>query len=155
MWEDSNYCWVVLCKNHWFHMRENFFFRHKIPLAETDAATPLPSLGKRFTVRCDKCGKTYTYKPKDVLRVEQELPEAFKPHPLFHEEPPKDAALNDWGRSAAQEVRQEERPKEEPPQKEQLQGESRQEEPSQKESPQDESPQSEPPREGQTRAKGA
>jgi hypothetical protein len=20
-WVDSNYCWVVICKNHWFHRR--------------------------------------------------------------------------------------------------------------------------------------
>jgi hypothetical protein len=31
MWEDANYCWVVLCKNYWFHVRQNFFFRHRIP----------------------------------------------------------------------------------------------------------------------------
>jgi hypothetical protein len=85
MWEDANYCWVVLCKNHWFHMRQNFFFRHRVPLAETDTVSSLPSLGKRFTVRCDECGKTYTYKPKDVLRVELELPESFRPHPLFRD----------------------------------------------------------------------
>ena len=83
MWEDSNYCWVVLCKNHWFHMRQNFFFRHRIPLALTNAVEPLPSLGKRFMVRCDDCGKMYTYKPKDLRRIEQELPKSFKPHPLF------------------------------------------------------------------------
>ena len=87
MWEDANYCWVVLCKNHWFHMRQNFFFRHKIPLAETDAVTPLPSLGKRFTVRCDECRKIYTYRPQDVRRVEMELPKKFQPHPLFREAP--------------------------------------------------------------------
>ena len=34
MWKDANYCWVVLCKNHWFHVRKNLFFRHKIPLAQ-------------------------------------------------------------------------------------------------------------------------
>jgi hypothetical protein len=133
MWEDANYCWVVLCKNHWFHIRQNLFFRHRIPLAETDAVTPLPSLGKRFTVRCDECRKTYTYTPKDVLRVELELPESFKPHPLFREEPSKDEALNDSNRSAEQRH-------EEPPQEKPGQGESRK----------DESPQ-----EGKMRATGA
>lgn len=34
MWEDANYCWIVLCKNHWFHVRQNFFFRHRIPSAK-------------------------------------------------------------------------------------------------------------------------
>jgi hypothetical protein len=85
MWEGANYCSVVLCKNHRFHMRQNFFFRHRIPLALTDAVASLPSLGKRFTVRCDECGKAYTCNPKDVRRVEQEPPESFKPHPLFQE----------------------------------------------------------------------
>src|SRR5947207_1812117 len=30
MWEDSRYCWVVICKNHWFHVRQNIFFGHRI-----------------------------------------------------------------------------------------------------------------------------
>src|SRR6202158_4956815 len=38
---DSHYCWVVLCNSHWFHLRQNIFFRHRIPLAETDPS-PLP-----------------------------------------------------------------------------------------------------------------
>ena len=99
MWEDANYCWVVLCKNHWFHMRQNFLFRHRIPLCETDAVAPLPRLGKHFTVRCDDCRKVYTYKPKDVRRAELELPETFKPHPLFREEPFQDEALDDSTRN--------------------------------------------------------
>ena len=83
MGEVANYCWVVLCKNHWFHIRQNLFFRHRIPLAETDAVATLPPLVKPFTVRCDECRKTYMYKPKEVRRVELGLPERFKPHPLF------------------------------------------------------------------------
>ena len=87
MWEDANYCWIVLCKNHWFHMRQSFLTRHRIPLAETDAVTPRPRLPKHFTVQCDQCRKRYTYKPEAVLRSELELPESFKPHHLFLEEP--------------------------------------------------------------------
>jgi len=151
MWEDANYCWIVLCKNHWFH--KNIFFRHRIPLGQTDAVTPLPRLGKHFTVRCDECRKTYTYKPKDVRKVELELAESFKPHPLFREDAEDEAV--DSTRSTAQQVRQDEQPKDEPPQKEQLHGEARQQEPPKKESPQDESPQSEPPQEEQARSKGA
>jgi hypothetical protein len=83
MWEDSNYCWVVLCKNHWFHLRQSLFASHRIPLGETDAVMPLPSLSGPFTVQCDECGKQYVYKPSDVRRYEQELPEGFTPHPLF------------------------------------------------------------------------
>jgi hypothetical protein len=80
MWEDRRYLWVVLCKNHWFHVRQNVFFRHRIALAETDAITSRPAVDCRFRVRCDECGKEYSYKPSEVLRVEQEPPESFTPH---------------------------------------------------------------------------
>jgi hypothetical protein len=88
MWEDSRYCWVVLCKNHWFHIPKNLFFRHRIALAETDAVMPRPSIKDRFTVRCDECGKEYIYKPSEVLKYEQPPPEPFTPHPLFRDEVP-------------------------------------------------------------------
>lgn len=83
MWEDANYCWAVLCKNHWYHLRQNLFFRHKIRLAVTNAFAPLPHLTVPFKVRCDECGKAYLYKPSEVVRIEQEPPETFTPHPLF------------------------------------------------------------------------
>jgi len=149
MWEDANYCWIVLCKNHWFHMRQSFLFRHRIPLAETDALASLPPLPKHFTARCDECRKTYTYEPKDVLRSELELPESFRPHPLFQEEPFTPEALDHSTRSTEQEPRQEE-PQKEPTQAQQLQGEARKEG-----TPQEESPREKPPQEGETRAKGA
>jgi hypothetical protein len=82
MWEDSQYCWVVFCKNRWFHLRRNLFYGHRITLAETDAVSPPPPLQGRFTVRCDACGKQYHYKPSDVLRYEQNVPESFARHPL-------------------------------------------------------------------------
>lgn len=135
----QNYCWIVLCKNHSFRMRQSFLVRHRIPLAETDAVTPLPRLPKHFTVQCDDCRKRHAYKPKDVLRSELELPESFKPHPLFQEEP--EAVDSDRSKEQEQKPRQEE-----PPQGEQLQGEARKGEPSHKK---------EPPQEGQTRAEGA
>jgi hypothetical protein len=83
MWEDNNYCWVVLCKNNWFHNRKNLFSKHKIPLAETDVYAPLPALKSSFMVKCDECHKEYLYKPSEVLRHDQELPTSFLPHPLF------------------------------------------------------------------------
>jgi hypothetical protein len=83
MWEDTNYCWVVICKNNWFHKRANLFFKHKIPLGETDVYASLPALQGNFTVRCDECHKEYLYKPSDVLRHDEELPLSFTPHPLF------------------------------------------------------------------------
>ena len=92
MWEDSHYCWVVVCKNRWFHLRQNFFYGHKIPLAETDAFASLPALERPFAVRCDECGKEYLYKTSDVRRFEQELPESFTPHPLFREDNAPDSA---------------------------------------------------------------
>ncbi len=85
MWEDNHYCWAVLCKNQWFHARDNLFFRHRILLAETDPYMPFPVLPDRFAVRCDKRGKGYSYKRGQVLRVEQELPESFRPNLLFSE----------------------------------------------------------------------
>jgi hypothetical protein len=85
MWADSHYVWVVLCKNHWFHIRKNLFYRHRIPLAETDPVDPRPVLNGPFQVRCDECGKEYLYKPSEVLRFEQELPDNFTPHPLFRD----------------------------------------------------------------------
>ena len=86
MWEDSSYFWLVLCKNHWFHARKNFFFRHQILLAETDAFASRPPVGRPFKVRCDECGKEYVYKVTEVLRVEHEPPESFTPQPLFRDE---------------------------------------------------------------------
>jgi hypothetical protein len=83
MWQDTNYCWVVICKNNWFHKRVNLFFRHKIPLGETDVYAPPPDLKGNFTVRCDECHKEYLYKPSDVLRHDQVLPASFSRHPLF------------------------------------------------------------------------
>src|ERR1700687_2899426 len=83
MWEDDNYCWVVLCKNNWYHLRNNLFFKHKIPLGQTDVYMPLPDLKSSFRVKCDECHKEYLYKPSEVLRYYQGLPMSFTPHPLF------------------------------------------------------------------------
>jgi hypothetical protein len=83
MWEDNSYCWVVMCKNNWFHDRVNLFFKHKIPLGETDVYASLPALKGNFAVRCDECQKEYLYKASDVLRHDQESPLSFTPHPLF------------------------------------------------------------------------
>jgi hypothetical protein len=86
MWEDNVYCWVVHCKNRWFHLRQNVFHRHRIPLALTDSVSSRPNLEERFRVRCNDCGKTYLYKPSEVFRYEQEPTHGFVPHRLFREE---------------------------------------------------------------------
>ena len=87
MWEDNRYFWVVLCKNRWFHMRDSLSlnYRQRIPLSETDAFTSCPIGNLTFNVRCDKCGKEYSYGTSDVLKFEMEPPESFAPHPLFAE----------------------------------------------------------------------
>jgi hypothetical protein len=81
-WQDITYCWVVLCKNYFFHMQQNLFFRYRIPLAYTDPYSPVPEIDGPFEVRCDNCGKTYVYKRRDLRRYEGEVPK-FKTHPLF------------------------------------------------------------------------
>jgi hypothetical protein len=86
MWENETYCWVVLCKNRWYHLRQNLFHGHRIPLAVTDAVSARPAIDQRFEARCDDCGKTYVYRPSEVLRYEQEPAAGFTPHPLFREE---------------------------------------------------------------------
>ena len=63
MWEDSEYLWVVFCRNWWFHVRENILYSRRIPLAETDAVASLPPQHDHFMVRCGKCGKEYRYEP--------------------------------------------------------------------------------------------
>jgi hypothetical protein len=78
----SDYCWVVICKNHRVHHKGNTSFEHRIVLAETDSYSPLPMMSE-VKVRCDACGEEYSYKPKEVLRAEINTPANFEPHPLF------------------------------------------------------------------------
>ena len=82
-WNQSAYCWVVICKNVRFHRHANINSGHKIPLGETDAMTPPPAITSLFVVQCDECGKECSYGPEDVLRLELSLSEPFTPHPLF------------------------------------------------------------------------
>ena len=85
MWEDNRYAWVVICKNRWLHVHKIWWVGHKIPLAETDAVSPLPIKGP-LTVRCDECDKEYSYQPREILRTEYQFPDAFRPHPRFQSE---------------------------------------------------------------------
>lgn len=89
MWEDNRYFWVVLCKYKWFHIRESrsLFFKHRIPLGETDSISSCPVVNGFFMARCDKCGKEASYKASDLFRFElKEVPESFVPHPFFRGE---------------------------------------------------------------------
>jgi hypothetical protein len=74
---------VVICKNHKFHKQQNLFSGHKIPLGETDAFAPPPTLDVRLSVRCDECGQESLYDPEELVRFQMELAADFKPHPLF------------------------------------------------------------------------
>jgi len=44
-----------------------------------------PAIDGTFHVRCDECSEEYEYRPEEILRVEQSLPESFTPHPLFRD----------------------------------------------------------------------
>ena len=83
MWEDTHYCWVVLCKNFLCQLRQSAFYKHRIPLAETDVYGEAPEIKTAFKVRCDACQKEFFYEPVELMRYEQEIPENFSPHPLF------------------------------------------------------------------------
>jgi|GEM_PF-1301252 len=83
MWDTSEYCWVVICKNHKFHHQKNQLFGHRIPLGVTDAFTPRPVLTGPLVIRCDECGAEHSYEPAEVMRYEEVFPESLTPHPLF------------------------------------------------------------------------
>ena len=83
LWVDSEYCWVVICKNHLFHRHPNIFNVHRIPLGQTDGVMPRPPIPEVFLVKCDECKKEYRYQPSKVLRYEMEPPPSFEPHALF------------------------------------------------------------------------
>jgi hypothetical protein len=80
---NEQYVWVVICKNHKYHDKQNMFSGHKIPLGETDQYAPPPEIDFRMTVRCDECGEEHQYDPADMVRFQMEIPSDFKPHPLF------------------------------------------------------------------------
>lgn len=83
MTADACYYWVVICKNHAFHNQQNRFFGHKIPLGETDSFSALPVIDEHFVARCDDCGREYSYKSSEVLRLPLEYRYDLVPHPLF------------------------------------------------------------------------
>jgi len=76
----------VFCKDYFYHLRQNVFHRHRIPLGVTHGITNHPAIDARFRVRGDDCGKEYLYAPSEVVRYEQEPPPSCEPHPLFREQ---------------------------------------------------------------------
>ena len=81
----TEYFWVVICKNQRFHHKGNTSYAHQIPLAETDAFSPLPMLTEQLTVCCNHCGEEYSYKQSDILCNEIEVSEQFTPHAMFRQ----------------------------------------------------------------------
>jgi hypothetical protein len=79
----TDYFWLVVCKNRRVHHKGNTGYEHKILLGEADAFSSLPMLPENIDVRCDSCGEEYSYKQKEVMRDEVQVPEQFTPHPLF------------------------------------------------------------------------
>jgi hypothetical protein len=79
----TDYFWVVVCRNRRFHHKGNTGYEHKILLGEADAFSALPMLPEKISVRCDSCGEEYSYKQKEVMRDEVQVPDNFLPHPLF------------------------------------------------------------------------
>lgn len=83
LWTNRDYFWVVECKNTHFHKHPNIFYTHRIPLGRTDSVLPRPPIQKPFYVRCNVCGEEFKYEAQEVLRCEMEMPDSFRPHPLF------------------------------------------------------------------------
>jgi len=79
----TDYFWVVVCKNRRFHHKENTGYEHKVLLGEADAYSSLPMLPDKIEVRCERCGEEYSYRQKEIMRDEVQIPETFTPHPLF------------------------------------------------------------------------
>ncbi|HLV88458.1 MAG TPA: hypothetical protein VKV39_15845 [Candidatus Sulfotelmatobacter sp.] len=80
---DTDYYWVVSCKNRRFHHKNNTSYEHLILLGETDSFASPPMLPELLKVRCDSCGEEHSYKRKEVLRAEVGVPDQFAPHPAF------------------------------------------------------------------------
>ena len=80
---EGEYYWIVLCKNHHHHAKQNRSAGHPILLGETDGVSPPPHFNGEFNVRCEDCRKEYSYSPRDLLRHETEPQESFLAHPLF------------------------------------------------------------------------
>jgi len=55
-------------------------FRHKIPLAETDAFRA-PVSERAVLVQCDGCGEEQTYEASEIVRLEFNVPGGFAPTP--------------------------------------------------------------------------
>ena len=52
---------VVTCKNLEFHAKQNPFHGYRIKIAQR--------FNEPSPVRCDKCGKSFTYDPQDILEM--------------------------------------------------------------------------------------
>jgi hypothetical protein len=80
---ELEYYWIVLCKNHHYHNKQNLSTGHPILLGETDSVSSPPYLETDFKVRCEDCDREYSYSPRELLRYETEPPASFLAHPIF------------------------------------------------------------------------
>jgi len=58
-------------------------YENRILLGDSDAYAALPMLQKRSGCGAIIGGEEYSYKQKEVMRDEVQVPETFKPQPLF------------------------------------------------------------------------
>ena len=65
------------------HHKGNIGYEHRILLGEADAFGSLPMLPEAIAVCCDSCGEEFSYKQKEIMRDQVQVPENFVPHPLF------------------------------------------------------------------------
>jgi len=79
-WENSSYCWVVVCKNAKAHNSENMMFGHKIPLAETDS---FEFLACERTLR----GSVRRTRPRTLIRADRRRKARIRASQRLHNSP--------------------------------------------------------------------
>jgi len=82
---DSDYFWVVLCKNRGFHHKETLSYVHQILLGETDAFSSMPMLPQSFEVRCDKCWRSTPAGHRTFCVTRSSFPRTLFPTRCFSE----------------------------------------------------------------------
>jgi hypothetical protein len=83
MWEDRQYCWVVFCKNWLFHLRQNIFHRHRIPLGFSDGITRRPPIDARFRRSATCAARNTSANPLKWCDTNRSRPSLFSHIPYF------------------------------------------------------------------------
>jgi len=63
--------------------QRKYWVRAQNLAGETNVFSSLPMLPDKVDVHCDSCGEENSYKRKEIMRDEVQVPEVFVPHPLF------------------------------------------------------------------------